>query len=372
MSILQPGPYAILIVDDEADARELFLQCFAAEMESGTFTFLFAKNGREGLEILEKNPAVRVVVLDIRMPEMDGFGFLDAIQDKIDQLKVILSTAYGDMKNIRSAMNRGAFDFLTKPLDLADLVATIGKAVGAVRFDDERRHRIERLVEEQSILKRYFGADVAQEIMKHGHSDSMIGANHTATILFLDIRDFTKLSERIPAMQVAEFLNLLYPDIMELILGRRGSINKIIGDAIVATFGVPIHSERDAYNAVEAAVAIRDYVERFNKFRPPFLEDFQIRVGIGITTGNVFAGNIGSFRRLEYTVIGDLVNTASRLQNLTKKTYVDILIDGPTLAAAGSAVQTKPVRVKSIRGKSERVDIFAVTSVKKKDSLTIF
>jgi len=372
MSILEHGPYTILVVDDEPDVRELFLQSFTSDIENGTFSFLFASNGKQGLEILDNNPAVRVVVLDIRMPAMDGFAFLDALQDRIGHLKVIMSTAYGDMKNIRSAMNRGAFDFLTKPLELPDLQATVGKAVGAARFDDERKHRIERLVEEQNILKRYFSEDVALEIMKHGHSDRMIGENHTATILFLDIRDFTKLSERIPAMQVAEFLNLLYPDIMELILGRRGSINKIIGDAIVATFGVPIHSDKDAYNAVEAAVAIRDYVERFNKFRPPFLEDFQIRVGIGITTGTVFAGNIGSFRRLEYTVIGDLVNTASRLQNLTKKTYVDILIDGPTLAAAGSAVETKPVRVKSIRGKSERVDIYAVTTVKKKDSLTIF
>lgn len=366
MSILEEERYTILVVDDETDIRELFLQCFSREIEAGTFSLVFAHRGREALDILAGDPSIRIIILDIRMPEMDGFSFLDAVADRIEHLKVIMSTAYGDLHNIRSAMNRGAFDFLTKPLDLQDLRATVAKAVGSVRFDDERRRRIERLTEEQGILKRYFSADVANEIVKHGYKDRMIGDNHHATILFMDIRDFTSLSEKIPPMQVAEFLNLLYPDVMELILGRRGSINKIIGDAIVATFGVPFHTENDAKNAVESAVAIRDYVDRFNKFRPPFLENFPIRIGIGVTTGPVFAGNIGSFRRMEYTVIGDLVNTASRLQQLTKKTEVDILIDGATLRAAGDIVATKPVRVKSIRGKTERVDIHAVTGVHKK------
>ncbi|MCE9598132.1 MAG: response regulator [Spirochaetia bacterium] len=353
-------PISILVVDDEVDVRQMFLQRYQKHVEAGTYSFHFAINGLEALERIKEFPEIGVVLLDLRMPELDGFGFLDRAKDLKIQHKTIIMTAYGDSMKIRSAMNRGAFDFLTKPLDFEDLDSTLARAVLDSISEGERRERLERLTREKEILRRYFSDDVAEKIMKLDNRDRMIGENHHATVLFMDIRNFTQISERLPPLQVAEFLNLLYPDIMELILGRSGSVNKLIGDAIVATFGVPFRTDKDALHALEAAIAIRDYVVRFNGLKPDFLRDFPIRIGIGITTGPVFAGNIGSFRRLEYTVIGDTVNTASRLQNLTKKAEVDILIDGATMREAGSPLQTREIRVRSIRGKTEKIDIYAL------------
>ncbi|MBL8018273.1 MAG: response regulator [Leptospirales bacterium] len=356
-------PVAILVVDDEMDVGQMFLQRYQKHVDEGTYVFQFASNGLEALTQIKENPEIGVVLLDLRMPELDGFGFLDRAKDFKNSMKTIIMTAYGDSMKIRGAMNRGAFDFLTKPLDFGDLDATLARAVLDSAQDEERKERLDRLTREKEILRRYFSDDVAEKIMKMDNRDRMIGENHHATVLFMDIRNFTQISEKLPPLQVAEFLNLLYPDIMELILGRSGSVNKLIGDAIVATFGVPFRTEKDALHAVEAAIAIRDYVIRFNGFKPDFLRDFPIRIGIGITTGPVFAGNIGSFRRLEYTVIGDTVNTASRLQNLTKKAEVDILIDGATLRDAGVQLQTREIRVRSIRGKTEKIDVYALMGV---------
>lgn len=359
---------SILVVDDELDIQQLFRQRYRAEIDAKKYTFYYATSGLEALDQLKEHPNIGVVLLDLRMPGLDGFGFLERVREMPVSLKVVIMTAFGDSATIRGAMNRGAFDFLTKPLDFPDLDQTLTKAVMESNRDAERHERIHMLTREKDVLRRYFSDDVAAEIMKMENRDRMIGENHHATVLFMDIRNFTSMSEGLHPLQVAEFLNLLYPDVMELILGRSGSVNKLIGDAIVATFGIPFRKDEDALHALEAAIAIRDFVDRFNSFKPDFLKDFPIKIGIGVTTGPVFAGNIGSFRRLEYTVIGDTVNTASRLQNLTKKADVDILIDGETLRAAlrAGALETREIRVRSIRGKTEKIDVHALINVPKR------
>jgi len=362
----------ILVVDDEPDLEALVIQTFRHEIKDKKFNFLFAKDGLEAIKRLEENPEIVLILTDINMPRMNGLELLKKISEMQDEIsynlirKVVIISAYGDMANIREAMNQSAFDFLTKPIDLKDLKITVEKTLGEIEKIKNHISEKKKFQQEREMLARYFSNDIVEKILREDYHNKMIGGNEVATILFLDIRNFTAISENLKPDMVADLLNKIYPDLMELILSNGGSVNKLIGDAIVATFGLPTGTSSDAYNAVKTSREIVNWVAMFSKVKPEYVGEHDIKVGIGITTGEVFAGNIGSFRRMEYTVIGDIVNTASRLQNLTKKVGVDILIDGKTKEKLGDLVSTRHVRVKSIRGKSERVEIFTVDDLKTK------
>jgi len=131
----------ILFVDDEPDLEALVLQKFRRQIREGAMTVIFAHDGLEALETLEKHPQVDMVVSDINMPRMDGLSLLAMLQEAEDKKSTIIVSAYGDMSNIRTAMNRGAFDFLTKPIDFSDLEVTIDKTIHHVEMLREARLR---------------------------------------------------------------------------------------------------------------------------------------------------------------------------------------------------------------------------------------
>jgi len=212
---------------------------------------------------------------------------------------------------------------------------------------------------ERKLLTPYFSQDVIKKIMEGGLSNSLSGENLKATILFLDIRRFTTISENMEPATVADLLNRIFTDIMDLVFSHGGSVNKMMGDAILATFGCPVSTAKDAENAADCALSIRDTIAFFNQVKPAYL-DSDIQIGIGIATGKVFAGNIGSYRRMEYTVIGDVVNTASRLQTLTKELQCEILIDLETSLGISERFRRTKKEVSSVRGKAKEIEIFSL------------
>ena len=134
----------ILFVDDEPDLEALILQKFRRQLREGLVNFMFARDGLEALESIERHPHVDLVVADINMPRMDGLSLLQKLQEAEDKKSTIIVSAYGDMSNIRTAMNRGAFDFLTKPIDFADLETTIDKTLRHIEMLREVRRRQDR------------------------------------------------------------------------------------------------------------------------------------------------------------------------------------------------------------------------------------
>ena len=151
----------ILVVDDEPDLEALILQKFRRQIRDGAVTFVFARDGLEALQSLEQNPHVDLVVSDINMPRMDGLSLLQKLQEAEDKKSTIIVSAYGDMGNIRTAMNRGAFDFLTKPIDFLDFEATIGKTLRHVEAMRETRRRQAEAERAHASLSRYFSPQIA-------------------------------------------------------------------------------------------------------------------------------------------------------------------------------------------------------------------
>src|SRR3978361_257267 len=154
----------ILVVDDEPDLEALVLQKFRKRIREGAVNFVFARDGIEALQSIEAHPQVDLVVSDINMPRMDGLSLLAKLQEADDKKSTIIVSAYGDMANIRTAMNRGAFDFLTKPIDFVDLETTIARTLRHVEALREGRRRQSLAERAHASLARYFSPNLAEQL----------------------------------------------------------------------------------------------------------------------------------------------------------------------------------------------------------------
>jgi len=321
----------ILAVDDEPDFEFLITQRFRPQIREGEFAFRFAHHGEEALSALDAEPDIDLILLDINMPVMDGLTLLSELHERQSAVRAIIVSAYGDMANLRTAMNRGAFDFVTKPLDLSDLEITVRKAlanIAKLREMDRVRQEAERA---RNNLSRYFSPNIVELLAAQ---DEPLGAvrRETVGVLFADIVGFTQMAETMPPEAVMAMLREFHARMTAQIFACGGTVDKYIGDAIVAVFGVPSASSKDAANALACAEKMIEALERWNDERERAAAD-RLAMGIGIHYGPAVLGDVGSEYSMSFTVIGDTVNTAARLQTLTR-TLGTPLVVGDTLVSA--------------------------------------
>jgi class 3 adenylate cyclase/FixJ family two-component response regulator len=310
----------ILVVDDESDLEVLIKQKFRQKIRQQEYEFVFASNGREALEMVKQHVDLDLVLSDINMPVMDGLTLLSKLSEQNSLLKSVIISAYGDMENIRTAMNRGAFDFITKPVNFQDLEITIEKTMHYVQ---QIRNTLQA-IKENNILRMYVDETVLN-FMGSREFESSLLENETmeATVAFIDICGFTAISETEPPDKVVKLLNEYFDIMVKEIIQEKGIVDKFIGDAIMAVFKGPFHLDR----AIDACLAIRKTIDEL----PPFegKSGYNPHVSIGINSGEMVTGNIGSstLRRLDYTVIGDNVNVAARLQSAANISQILITED---------------------------------------------
>ena len=295
----------ILIADDETDVEILFRQKFRQKIREKNYEFVFALNGIDALAKFQQHPDIDIVLSDINMPEMDGLTLLGKINESNPLVKTVMVSAYGDLDNIRKAMNQGAFDFVTKPVNFEDLELTIEKTIRQVR---QMRETL-KAIQENNILKMYVDENVINFMGSREYEASLL-QNETieATVAFIDICSFASISEREPADTVVTLLNNYFDLMVREIIAQQGIIDKFMGDCVMAVFKGPFHADR----AIDASLNIRDKIGEL-----PVNDRFVPKVSVGINSGEMISGNIGSatLKRLDYTVIGDTVNTAQRLQS---------------------------------------------------------
>ena len=298
----------ILVADDEADLEMLIKQKFRQKIREQQYEFIFAVNGSDALAKIEQHGDVDMVLSDINMPEMDGLTLLSRLSESSPLIKSVIVSAYGDMENIRTAMNRGAFDFITKPINFEDLSLTIIKTINHVTQIRETL----KAIKENNILKMYVDETVLNFMGSHEFETSlMVNETIDASVAFIDICSFTSISENEEPDTVVKLLNQYFDVMVKEIIDQGGYIDKFIGDAIMTVFRGEYHLDR----AIEACIGVRSQIEKLPAISERF--SFTPKVSIGINSGEMISGNIGSanLRRLEYTVIGDVVNTAQRLQS---------------------------------------------------------
>ena len=341
----------ILVVDDELDLQVLIKQKFRKKIRDGSYEFVFAINGRDALEQLQQHTDVDVVLSDINMPEMDGLTLLSKLNETHSILKSVIVSAYGDMENIRTAMNRGAFDFVTKPINFTDLELTIEKTLKHV---NQIKNTL-KAIKENNILKMYVDETVLN-FMDTREFESSLMENETveATVVFIDICSITSISENEKPDMVVKLLNSYFDVMVKEIIDHGGCIDKFIGDAVMAVFKGDYHLDR----AIEASLAAKTEIDKL-----PLVSEhvtFKPKVSIGINSGEVVSGNIGSasLKRLDYTVIGDVVNTAQRLQAVANPGQ--IIISEKSFERVKESFKCNKVGEVSLKNKSKPMVIYEV------------
>lgn len=223
----------------------------------------------------------------------------------------------------------------------------------------------DRMVEglrRETLVRDLFGQYVTPELAQAAieRRAELDGQLVTCTVLFADIRNFTGIAEALPATRLLKVLNEYFARMSTVVVEEHGFVNKFGGDSLLAVFGTPLNPDPEhAACGVHAALRMQSVLAEFNREQEESWLP-QITIGIGIATGDVVAGNVGSETKLEYTVIGDAVNVASRLQSMTKELDEPVLADGETARAAAATARFEPVGEVAVRGKARPVDVFAV------------
>lgn len=343
----------ILVVDDEPDLEVLIKQRFRKQIRDRQYEFVFAVNGSDALDKIRESEDLDIVLSDINMPEMDGLTLLDKMGQLNPILKAVIVSAYGDMDNIRIAMNRGAFDFITKPVNFEDLDLTIVKTI---RHVDQTRQTL-KAIRENNILRMYVDETVLN-FMNRPEFESALLKNETieASIAFIDICGFTSITESEQPNVVVNMLNSYFDVIVKEIIAQNGYVDKFIGDAVLAVFRNEYHLDR----AVDACLAVKNEIEKLVSSDDG--QGFKPRVSIGIHSGEMVCGNIGSasLRRLDYTVIGDVVNTAERLHQAAEKGQ--IIIAESSFERIKQSFRCNKLQEVQLKHKAHPVQIYEVIS----------
>jgi adenylate cyclase len=360
----------ILVVDDEPDLEALVLQKFRRQIKDGAFTFLFARDGIDALSTLEANRNVDMVVSDINMPRMDGLSLLEKLQESEEKLLTIVVSAYGDMANIRTAMNRGAFDFLTKPVDFGDLKTTIDKTIRHVVALREARRRQSEAERAHASLSRYFSPNLAQRLVGGADGIDLEGQRREITSLFTDIAGFTTLVEALEPNVLGPLLNDYLTGMTDIVFKHDGTVAKIVGDALHVLFGAPGDQPDHGTRAAACALELDRYAEASReRWRQKRIELGVTR--IGAHSGPAMVGNFGGGRFFDYTAYGDTINVTARLEAVNKQLGTRICVSGD-LASRIANFQGRPVGDLILRGKSGAMRAFEpLTPEQHRDAATV-
>jgi adenylate cyclase len=251
--------------------------------------------------------------------------------------------------------------------DDLELLTAIANQVAIRMKQDELNNKLRKEALLRGNLERYHSPDVVEMIIKHsgGKENPLDVRERVVTILFTDIQNFTTLSEKITPIQLAEMLNKFFETVTKIIFEFKGSVNKFIGDAVLATFNAPIDLENHQLNAVKASVKIIQAIQESQKNDPPEAPKYNVR--LGVNTGTVVAGNVGAKTRIEYAVLGDVVNIASRLNQYADSN--EVAVGESTYECVKNDFQFACVGGVKLKGKAKEVQVYKI-SITPEDVLT--
>jgi len=337
----------LLVVDDNKVNRLLLTR----SLELLGHRVAVAENGRAALDAMRREP-FDLVLLDIEMPEMDGFQVLEQIRGDLAlrDVPVIVTSSLEGLENVVRCIELGAEDYLPKPVNAVLLRARIGACLEKKRLRDQQKE----------LVRRFATPEVAQDLQRSGFA--LGGKRIHASVLFSDIRGFTPLAESQPPEETIELLNTYYTLMFDAISGHGGIVSQIAGDGLMAIFGAPVALANHCEAAVAAAREMVDLMELFNAEQASAGKP-AIRIGVGIASGEMVAGYTGTSERATYTCIGDVVNVAARLEQHTKEAKRAILIDATTHENLHGAIAAESLGSVDIRGKTRPVDIYSVSGV---------
>ena len=348
--MVKGSPGRLLVVDDNKVNRLLL----GRSLEQQGHSIEMAENGRQALEMMHSKP-FDLILLDIEMPEMNGYEVLEkAASDlQLRDIPIIITSALEEVDSVVKCIEMGAEDYLTKPVNPVLLKARIGASLEKKRLRDQQRE----------LIRKFATSEVATDLETSGFS--LGGKFIEATAMFSDIRSFTTIAETQTPAETIELLNTYYTLMFEAISDQGGVVNQMIGDGLMAIFGAPLVQSDHCERAVKASLDMIDMIRLLNVDRLAEGKA-EIRIGIGIASGQMIAGYTGTMRRATYTCVGDTVNLAARLESHTKIVGKPILIDGSTQSALSASIKVDSEGSYQLKGKTIEVQVFSVPLDQKK------
>jgi adenylate cyclase len=341
----------VLAVDDNPDNIQLITDI----LDDLGHDVTCAYDGPQALESVEAD-APDLILLDVNMPGMSGFDVIARL--KADQrtsgIPVIMLTALAGIDYRVEGLGLGADDYLTKPFSPRELIARIETRLRAKSANDNLRNARQAI---QATFERYVAPEVVQQLINDPARIELGGQLQEITVLFADMQSFTAISEHVDPEKLLTVLNQYHGLIVGAIQANKGTIDKFIGDAVMALYNTPLELERHPLRAVQTALTVREALAEFHtQFEPGLRMD----INFGIHTGKAVVGNVGTSQIMNFTAVGDTVNVAARLQAtshdgqilISESTYARVQdqIDAELLGPVQLKNRQVPVMVYAIRG----------------------
>ncbi len=315
---------------------------------------------------------IHVVVAKQQMNEMTGLQFCESIAPSFPHIKKVILNETEDTASLDQAVENGLlYWYVHYPCRKEELRMTLNGALRLSEVEYQNRKLSKELNETKAnqedvlrLFKKYVPAEVISRSMGSKDKQSpRSGESRVVSVLFADIRGFTRFASKLRPGEVVEFLNNYWQAITECIHRNKGTVNKYMGDGLLAVFGAPVSYIDNHVNAVSAALDMVDKLHDIN-LRYAEILGTEIKIGIGINSGEVVAGNVGTDDYMEYTVIGDTVNMASRMETISKQVPNSIVISEKTRELVAHAFETSELKQARIKDNEKAVSYYTVVGKK--------
>ncbi|MBC7870118.1 MAG: response regulator [Chitinophagaceae bacterium] len=339
----------ILAVDDKADNIELITDIVTALGHD-------VEKAYDGLQALAavQGDLPDLILLDVNMPGMSGFEVVALLKadPKTAQIPIIMITALSDIDNRVEGLGLGADDYLAKPFNARELAARVEARLRAKTETDNLRSTQEII---RQTFERFVSPSVVQQLLRDPSGVRLGGKLQELTVLFADMENFTTISEHADPERLLTALNLYHELIVEVVQANLGTIDKFIGDAVMALYNTPLDLPDHPTQAVRTAYQISQALPEFHR---QFEPKFRMNINFGIHTGMAIVGNVGAPQLMDFTAVGDTVNVAARLQSLSDGGQ--ILISEATYALVKDCVKVRSLGQVTFKGRSVPVSTYEV------------
>lgn len=349
MNPLLPKYSKILVVDDNIQNVELL----EGHLSAAGYDVLKAFDGEEALKIVEVHDP-HLILLDVMMPKLNGYQVCSFLKknEKTRFIPVVMITALKEIEDKIKGIEAGADDFLSKPFNKLELLTRVNSLLRMRHLRDKLEQQQQAEKERiQKIFKVYLSDEIADLVLSDPENFLKLGGEKkVVTVVFADLRGFANFAETHPAEKVVSTLNQFFEKMTKIIFDYHGTLDKYIGDAIMAYFGAPMGYPNDALRSVKAAVHMqKEFAELQKNWAQEGLT--AIGLGIGLCTGEVIFGNVGTKRVMNYTIVGDTVNIAQRLEEAALTGQ--ILMSESTYEMVKDKIIAKKLPPKKLKGKKD-------------------
>lgn len=341
----------ILVVDDNQDNIDLINDI----LETLGYDILMAMDGPTALDSAQEN-IPDLIVLDVNMPGMSGFEVVEHLKrdEKTLAIPVIMLTALSDVENRVHAMTLGAEDYLTKPFSPRELIARVERRLRSKVQTDDLKAKQERI---RTTFERFVAAPIVQQMLQYPEDVKLGGTLQEITVLFADLEGFTSLSEHTDPEKLLSILNDYHSLVVKIIQRYQGTIDKFIGDCVMALYNTPLQQPDHIANAVKSALHIQDELYWFHQRLEP---QYRLKINFGIHTGVAVVGNVGTNELMDYTAVGDTVNVAARLQGIADNGQ--ILISQAVYAGVEDIVFGRLRGPMPMKGRQNSITVYEISN----------